>query len=336
MRLRIAAAVAVAVVVASPAFAQKFKLPEKPAEKTKPADAPKPAEVPSPAPPVPPAPVPEVATPKPFPAPQVKLPADMAFREGTSEVFGQRIAWFEIGQGPAIVLLHGFAGDRRDWVHVMRKLYSDHRVIAFDAPGFGDSAKPGISYSVETMADFLDGFLSTQKIERATLVGHSVGAWAAAIFAQRHPDRVDRLVAVAPMGLGAGVEPRLLEILLPSSREDVRKFLPLLYAKQGASPDGAALDALYTRVLARGDAGATDSILRNARGGSFAGDLPPGLPVLIVAGVEDVFASEVEVLKAQAITPSARLTRVPGCGHMVHVECAGEVSAAIGEFLAAR
>ncbi|MHB0970124.1 MAG: alpha/beta fold hydrolase [Thermoanaerobaculia bacterium] len=329
-RLRIAAALLVAGVVAAPAFAQKFKLPEKPAEKTRPAEAPKPAE------PAPPAPAPEAKTPKPFPSPQVRLPADMKFREGTSEVFGQRINWFEIGEGPAIVLLHGVAGDRRDWVGVMRKLHAGHRVIAFDAPGFGDSAKPGISYSVETIADFLDGFFAAQKIERATLVGHSIGAWAAAIFAQQHPDRVDHLVAIAPMGLGAGVDPRLLEILLPSSREDVRKLLTLLYAKPAASPDSAALDALYARVLARGDAGATDSILRNARGGWFEGDLPPGLPVLIVAGSEDGFAPEAEVLKAQAIASSARLTRVPGCGHMVHVECAGEVAAAIGEFIAAR
>lgn len=336
-RLRGALALAIVLAVAAPASAQKFKLPKPSAAAPKPAETPKtepaaPSPDPAPAQAVPAVPAPP---PKPFPAPQVKLPRDMAFREGTSEVFGQKIAWFEIGQGPAVVLLHGLAGDRRDWVHVMRKLSADHRVIAFDAPGFGESAKPGISYSIDTIADFLDGFLAAQKIDRATIVGHSTGAWAAAILTTRHPERIVRFVALAPIGIGAAVDPIHAEIFLPSSRVDVLTLLSALYVKDRATADERAIDLMYERILARGDANATEGILRNMKTGAFDGEFPQGVPALILAGFEDSIVQQADVQKARGIAPSAQLELLPGCGHMLHVECADEVSAAIARFLAA-
>jgi pimeloyl-ACP methyl ester carboxylesterase len=325
-RLGVAAALVAALVAAAPAFAQKFKLPEKPAE------APKPVEVP--AEPAPPAPAPEAKPPKPFPSPQVKLPADMAFREGTSDVFGQTIAWFEIGEGPAVVLLHGVAGDRRDWVHVMRKLYAGHRVIAYDAPGFGASAKPFIDYGLDTMTDFLEGFLDARQLDKVTLVGHAEGGMAALSFASTHPEQVAGVVVISPLTASA-IGPSRAKVLLPTSRADVRSMLTRLYAGARAKPDDATVDRIFTELLARDDARAAERLIASLPADLAAVERQVSQirsPVLLIRGDADALVAASAGGELAVRIPAAQLESPGGCGHKAHVECADAVAALIAAF----
>src|SRR5207247_2437827 len=115
-------------------------------------------------------------------------------------VFGAKIHYVEAGSGPVVILLHGLGGDASNWAQTIGPLAEKYRVIAPDQIGFGRSDKPFLSYRVGTLVDFLEGFYKEIKIERASLVGNSLGGWTAAAFTLAHPEKVDRLVLVDSAG----------------------------------------------------------------------------------------------------------------------------------------
>src|SRR5207244_13402758 len=118
------------------------------------------------------------------------------------------------------------------WGSVIAPLAASFHVIAFDQIGFGRSDKPLLSYRVSTFIDFLDGFLNELKIERASLVGNSLGGWVAAAFTLAHPERVERLVLSDAAGYAAvakSMDPRALSALRLASRDDLHYLGPLTF-----------------------------------------------------------------------------------------------------------
>lgn len=111
----------------------------------------------------------------------------------------------EAGRGAAIVLLHGIGSGAASWLQVAMALSDRARVIAWDAPGYGQSTP--LPMPAPTAGDYaarLGQLLDALGVERCVLVGHSLGALAAAAFAQRQPQRVSRLVLLSPArGYGA-------------------------------------------------------------------------------------------------------------------------------------
>ena len=114
----------------------------------------------------------------------------------------------ETGSGPAILLLHGICSGAASWLHVALGLGERARVIAWDAPGYGQSAP--LPMAVPDARDYAARLLHTLDalgIERCVLAGHSLGALTATAFAQAHPARVTRLVLLSPAhGYGARPE----------------------------------------------------------------------------------------------------------------------------------
>jgi len=140
-------------------------------------------------------------------------------------VYGAKIHYVETGNGAPLILIHGLADNVEIWDSVIPPLSAKLRVIAFDQIGFGQSDKPLLNYRVSTFVDFLDGFMKELKIERASLVGNSLGGWIATAFALAHPERVDRLVLCDAAGyraLAQAMEPRTLDALKLASRDDIR------------------------------------------------------------------------------------------------------------------
>src|SRR5204862_1962693 len=140
-------------------------------------------------------------------------------------VYGAKIHYVETGTGAPLILIHGLADVVAVWDSVISPLAARFRVVALDQIGFGRSDKPLLSYRVSTFVDFLDGFLNELKIERASLVGNSLGGWVAADFALKHPDRIERLVlsdAAGYAALAKPMDPRALNALRLASREDIR------------------------------------------------------------------------------------------------------------------
>ena len=94
----------------------------------------------------------------------------------TASVHGHRLAYLDQGQGPPVILLHGFGGSIWQWEYQQAALSTRHRVVTLDLPGSGLSDKPGIDYSPTILMEYLRGFMHELELERATLVGNSMGA----------------------------------------------------------------------------------------------------------------------------------------------------------------
>lgn len=135
------------------------------------------------------------------PAPAAELEALLAqrFAQRTLVLNDSHQAIRETGSGPAVVLLHGIGSGAGSWLEVALQLGQHARVVAWDAPGYGDSTPlPPLAPQAEDYAERLLQTLDALNIEHCLLVGHSLGAITAAAFARLHPQRVRRLVLISP------------------------------------------------------------------------------------------------------------------------------------------
>ena len=121
------------------------------------------------------------------------------------------------GSGPTVVLIHGMINSSRHWESVARRLAGSYRVIAPDLIGHGDAATPRGDYSLGAHAASIRDLLTTIGVERATIVGHSLGGGVAMQFFYQFPQRTERLVLVSSGGLGRDVSPLLRGAALPGS-----------------------------------------------------------------------------------------------------------------------
>ncbi len=110
-------------------------------------------------------------------------------------------AYEDVGQGPVVVLLHGFMGSSRCWRSLLPYLSPYYRCICLDQFGFGESSRPMIRYDIAKLVAFVKAFKDKLQLPSITLVGHSLGGWVAAAYALAHPDDVNGLVLVAPAGI---------------------------------------------------------------------------------------------------------------------------------------
>ncbi|WP_373540502.1 alpha/beta fold hydrolase [Chamaesiphon sp.] len=151
--------------------------------------------------------------------PSVTPPSDLYVA-----VNGVNTRYWQMGdRGSKIILLHGGNGSIEFWLYNIAALARYHQVYAFDMVGSGKSDYPDGSYSLGYQAEFLHGLMSALAIDRATLVGNSMGGGVALEFTRLYPDRVDRLVLVASMGLGQEIS---LGIRLITLRAIVKLLRP--------------------------------------------------------------------------------------------------------------
>jgi pimeloyl-ACP methyl ester carboxylesterase len=109
------------------------------------------------------------------------------------------LSFVEAGTGPPLVALHGLGGTKASFLPTLAALAGTHRVVALDLPGFGESAKPiGAAYDARFMARSVVAAMDGLGIDRAHLVGNSMGGRVALEAGMRHADRIDRLVLLCP------------------------------------------------------------------------------------------------------------------------------------------
>jgi pimeloyl-ACP methyl ester carboxylesterase len=116
------------------------------------------------------------------------------------EVHGARVNYVEMGEGPPVVFVHGLAGCWQNWLENIPHFAARHRVVAVDLSGFGQSELPREEISIPGYGRFVDAFLEVIGVERAALVGNSMGGFVAAETAISHPSRVEKLVLVSAAG----------------------------------------------------------------------------------------------------------------------------------------
>ena len=251
-------------------------------------------------------------------------------------VYGAKIHYVEAGSGAPLILIHGLADDVGIWDSIIPALSTKFRVIALDQIGFGRSDKPLLNYRVSTFVDFLDGFLTELKIDRASLVGNSLGAWVAAAFTLTHPGRVDRLVLSDAAGyavLAKTMDPRAMSALRLASRENIRYLGALTFHDKRFYQD---IDAIFKQRVTAGDSYTVGEFLDSMVRGDDVLDNRLRMinrPTLVIWGRDDKLIPLSLGERFHKEIANSRLQIIDNCGHLPQLECPTEFSSAVLQFL---
>src|SRR5436309_9008469 len=273
----------------------------------------------------------ELAAPQFLTAQQTTAPVDKV-----ASVYGAKVHYVDAGTGSPVILLHGLADDIGVWESAIAPLAAKYRVVALDQIGFGRSDKPLLNYRASTFVDFLDGFLNELKIDRASLVGNSLGGWVAADFALAHPERIDRLVLCDAAGYAAvpkTMDPRALNALRLASREDIRYLGPLTFRDKRFYED---VDLAFKQRVTAGDSYTVSQFLDSMIRGEDVLDGQLGAiekPTLILWGRDDKLIPVRFAARFNKEINASQLRIIDGCGHMPHVECPEKFNDALLQFL---
>jgi pimeloyl-ACP methyl ester carboxylesterase len=255
----------------------------------------------------------------------------------TITVFGQSIHYFDMGSGPVVVLLHGLGSRKEDWLSVLEPMAQKYRLLVPDQIGFGKSDKPLLDYSIQTYVDFLNEFLRQLKVEKASLVGESLGGWIAALYVSEisggaHLIPVEKLVLVDAAGLKQEAP---IPNLNPSSLQGMRTMMEAVFYDTSWMNDDA-LRKIFTDKLAAKDGYTVRSLLASAALGSERLDDRLGsikVPTLVVWGKQDKLLPIASGEKYAAEIAGAKLVSFDKCGHVPAIEKTEEFLAAVTGFL---
>jgi pimeloyl-ACP methyl ester carboxylesterase len=267
---------------------------------------------------------------------------------------GKRVAYRRTGSGPTLVLIHGITNSGQSWEPAMRLLARDFDVIAPDLPGHGASDRQRGDHSLGGHACVLRDLLHVLGVERATVVGHSLGGGVAMQFAYQFPDMVERLVLVGSGGLGREVSPLIRSAALPFAEQvlplltarpliEAGSFVAGMVGRLGFKP-GADLAEVSRGVASLGDTERRAAFVRTVRSvisplgqRVTATDrlyLAADLPTLIVWGDRDPIIPVEHGRAAHALLPNSRLEVFEGAGHFPQLDDPLRFAELVTEFMA--
>ena len=280
------------------------------------------------------------------------LPGCLAFHSGPmpgeprgatfATLHGVRVRYVDRGEGPPVVLLHGFASALETWSGVMPALQPRHRVVALDLKGFGWTDRPAGDYGPQAQARLVVALLDHLGIAQADVVAHSWGASVALALAADQPDRVRRVALYDAWALDVqlptffrwarvgGVGEALFGLFYAERPEDriARAFFDPTTLTE------AFLDEVR-RALER--PGTTAAALAAARGQRFdeleARWRTVRQPVLLLWGENDAVSWPADGARLQHLLPDARLRMYPRCGHFPMIEAPVASTADLVAFL---
>ena len=251
------------------------------------------------------------------------------------DVDGMRIAYTRSGSGTPLVMLHGAPSDGRIWQWMLPDLSRDHSVVAWDAPGFGQSTDIDDDWRAPQFADALAAFIAALGFERPHLVGHSFGTMVALSMFQRHPGVPESLVLVGGYAGWAGS--------LPPDEVARRLAMFVGMAELGDAFDPKAYPGLFSDLIPADRDAAMAAMMREnirpatIRAAGYVGaetDLRPVLPTinvptLILHGEADARSPLTNAEALHAAISTSQLVVLPKLGHACVVEdpesCAAEI-----------
>jgi len=255
-------------------------------------------------------------------------------------VAGGELEYAVTGDGPALLLLHAFPLGLFMWEPQVEALAATHRVIRFDARGFGGSSPATGPLTMERIADDGAALLDHLGVDAATLMGCSMGGYAALAFVRRHASRLRGLVLQDTRAgadsdeAGAGRATLATKVLAEGASAAVAAFLPKLVGETTQREQTALIAWLRERILATSPqaiAAALHGLA--ARPDSRATLADVEVPTLVIVGAEDVLTPPAESEAMAAAIRGARLEVVPRAGHLANLEQPAALNAALARFL---
>lgn len=247
----------------------------------------------------------------------------MSFREGFVNADGFRIRFMEAGDGPALIHLHGAGGLHLTPAHSL--LSESHRVIAFEMPGFGDSAENTRSAAMPDLASTMAAAVRALGIETFDLLGSSFGGKVALWLAALHSDRVRALVLEGPAAIRpAGMQP------VSGTAAEMSRMLFGHPERMEPMPDLEEAVRLKQRTLV--------GRLRGLDRDQALEDRMRGVrtPVLVLFGTLDRVMPPEMGRYYKALLPNCHLVFVYDAGHLIGAERPEAFAEVVGDFLERR
>jgi pimeloyl-ACP methyl ester carboxylesterase len=265
-------------------------------------------------------------------APRPDILGRLAVPKQTILVFGQEIAYYEAGQGRAVVLLSNLGWDSHAWSQNMPALADKYHVLAMDLLGTGQSAKPPIDYKMDTWTDFIAEFLRLKGIEKATIVGAVMGGALAVQFTLDHPEMSEGFVCAASNS-GPGEHAGGVATTGGPSLAGTKRGLIVTFHDKSLITD-KLVRARYEYRLQANDGYTIQRHLSDHRAPYTVQELSAiKVPALFVWCQEDEITPLNWGEDYAAAVPGARLAVLNGCGHLPNLEKPNEFNHAVLEFL---
>lgn len=262
------------------------------------------------------------------------------------------VAWTEAGSGPPLLLLHGLGDCHRTWRRALPLLAPHHRVLLPDLPGHGLSGRPDAPYTLAWYSETLRGFLDSLGLARVSVVGHSYGGGVAQWMLLDDPRRIDRLVLVAPGGLGREVGigmrlaafPVLGPLLAPVAMRLGTRVMMRLASGELGRPEPEEIDRLAWmnsapgsgRAFTRTVSSAVDLFGQYLHTWDRIHEVPALPPLMLHWGTRDRVIPIAHGFRARDRLAGAELLVYPGVGHFPHLDQPALFSESVRQFLDTR
>jgi len=254
-------------------------------------------------------------------------------------VGGYSIAYRAAGDGPPLILLHGFLCDSRCWLAQLSGLADQFTVLAWDAPGAGLSSVPPETFTVTDWAEALAGFLNDVGVGRAHVLGLSWGGMLAQEFFRLYPSRVDRLVlADTYAGWKGSLSAEMVETrrarcyrdALRPANEVVAEWVPVEFFSNASVDLTAEMAAVVADFHPLGF-----RLMTKALADTDTSDVLPTItvPTLLAWGEGDLRSPLSVAHQFLGAIPDSKLAVIPKAGHMSNMENSAEFNATVRSFL---
>jgi len=271
--------------------------------------------------------------------------AGIAFEPRTIDAGGIETSYLEAGSGETVLMLHGSGpgvSALANWQHNIPTLAQRFRVLAPDIVGFGTTQRPEeIVYSLRTWTDHVWAFMDARGIEKAKVVGNSLGGRIALQMATDHPDRIGKMVLMGAPGVGMTPTEGLAALrAYEPSHDAMRELLRNYFAVNPAMITDELVATRYDASIADGAYGAYRAMFFDPRhAGTELGITESEVraiatPTLLIHGREDRVVPLQVSITMLGLLPNADLHVFSACGHWTQIERADEFSVLVADYLA--
>lgn len=243
------------------------------------------------------------------------------------------------GNGPSVVLIHGFLEDHSIWNYFVKKLSPNYQVLTVDLPGSGKSSVFGKVHSMEFMAETINLILEKEKISESIVVGHSMGGYVAMALAEKYPEKLDGIVlfhshAAADDDQGKINRNRTIDVVAKNHKDFIHSFIPLMFAENNQkifSKEIAGLQEIASTTSAEAViaalAGMRDRKDRTEILAKF------NVPVFFIIGKNDSRIKIEKILPQISIPKNCEALILEDVGHMGFIEAQEITCMALEHFL---